>query len=361
MLPRLFHVAAAVMLLSVAGRPALVHAQQDEIYGDDFEGFDPPACDFGIPSQPADVIDYAKALDLCTTATAAGAAPGVVGIAWTLPSGSGTPSAQSHAVRPQFGTGTQPVFGAALVVLSTGAAAGKGDSAPGYVAFEPGYDVGTSSAFPADWLAANGGVEPTAPGCPALAGNTANNAVMLTLNVRVPGNAHSFSVGANFFSADFPEYVCSPYNDVFVALLDSSYAGTPANPPDKNLARYVTPTADVVPVGVNLAWGNTGLFRQCLKGTVGCLGTPGTIDTCVSTDGLAGTGMDDPHAGACDADSMVGGGTGWLVMRGNVVPGETITLRFAIWDTSDGTSDSLVLLDHFRWSPQNVTPGTTIQ
>jgi hypothetical protein len=37
---------------------------------------------------------------------------------------------------------------------------------------------------------------------------------------------------------------------------------------------------------------------------------------------------------------LVSGGTDWLDLRGNVVPGEIITLRFAIWDTFDGLVDS---------------------
>ena len=43
---------------------------------------------------------------------------------------------------------------------------------------------------------------------------------------------------------------------------------------------------------------------------------------------------------------------------GNVVPGEIIELRFAIWDSYDGFGDSLVLLDNLTWSPATVTPGT---
>ena len=41
--------------------------------------------------------------------------------------------------------------------------------------------------------------------------------------------------------------------------------------------------------------------------------------------------------------------TGWLQTRSNVVAGEEITLRFAIWDTGDEVLDSTVLLDNFRW------------
>ena len=36
--------------------------------------------------------------------------------------------------------------------------------------------------------------------------------------------------------------------------------------------------------------------------------------------------------------------------RANVVPGEIITLRIAIWDTSDHVLDSLAVFDAFQWS-----------
>jgi hypothetical protein len=39
------------------------------------------------------------------------------------------------------------------------------------------------------------------------------------------------------------------------------------------------------------------------------------------------------------------------------VPGEELTLRFAIWDTADQILDSTVLLDRFVWS---ATPGRVI-
>lgn len=48
------------------------------------------------------------------------------------------------------------------------------------------------------------------------------------------------------------------------------------------------------------------------------------------------------------------------MIRGNVVPGEVIELRLAIWDTGDGFFDSDVVLDHFRWSFDVVAPGVTI-
>jgi hypothetical protein len=49
-----------------------------------------------------------------------------------------------------------------------------------------------------------------------------------------------------------------------------------------------------------------------------------------------------------------------LQTSGNVVPGEIITLRIAIWDTSDHVLDSLALIDAFTWSVDLAQPGTVI-
>jgi hypothetical protein len=44
---------------------------------------------------------------------------------------------------------------------------------------------------------------------------------------------------------------------------------------------------------------------------------------------------------------------------GFAMPGETITLRFAIWDDGDGRWDSTVLVDHFTWqAPGGNAPFT---
>jgi len=336
---------------------------QDEIYGDNYDGFDLATCDDGLASNSTDATQYAQALDLCQTTTESSHAPGLISASLSLPSGSGSPSAVSQAIRTVFGGSNTPHAGSSMAVLSTGAAAAPGQVNPSFVAFQTGDVLATSSAVPSDWLAANGGAIPNAPGCPAPSSTTAFDPVMLTLRVRVPNNARSFSLDANFFSSDFPEYVCSATNDVFVALLDSTFAGILANPADKNLANYVAPSLAKYPLGVNLARDNTGLFTQCVIGNTitGCSGSnAGTITTCTGTSGLAGTGMDTADASACQDGDMVGGGTGWLVLRGNVVPGETIQLRLAIWDTGDHFYDSLILLDHLQWSFNNVTPGTTI-
>jgi hypothetical protein len=262
-----------------------------------------------------------------------------------------------------------PQHGASLVVLSAGVAADANDTNPQYMSGGSINHGSEISPFPADWLAANGGQLPNAPGCPAPStfgqcGVGGCDPVMLTMRLRVPSNAKSFSMKINFFSHEFPEYVCTQFNDMFVVLLDSTYVGDPANPMDKNLAFYQDPvTMEKTPVGVNLAKSNTGLFTQCLNGTGGCSGAPGgtfQITSCLDDSQLPGTGF-DPIEGWCDAGQHAGGGTGWLTTSGNVVGGEIMTLRIAIWDTSDQAFDSTAIIDDFEWSVDAAEPGTVIE
>jgi hypothetical protein len=320
-------------------------------------------CDSGIASNTTNAMDFAKAIDICQTATVNDKKWGVIDAKWTLTNNAGTPDVQGHAVRPKFGTGLAPHAGSALAVLSTGSAAGEGDTKPAY-ANTTDTTHSQTAAFPSDWLSANGGKLPNAPGCPDPLGTDANDPVMLTLRIRVPSNAQSFSLDSNFYSYEFPEYTCSPYNDFFVVLLDSTWAAQPANPADKNLAFYQDAQMKHWPVGVNLAANNTGLFTQCVNGTTGCEilsgAVQGSISTCTATDQLAGTGFEKTLANTCDANSLTGGATGWLTTRGNVVGGEIITLRIAIWDTSDPILDSTAVIDNFQWSVDSSDPGTVV-
>ena len=360
---------------AVCGNPAGVNPGAYDTPGDgvdnDCNGTPDDAstfCDQGLASNDSNAMDYAKAMDLCQTATENTGMPsdkkwGVIDAKLTLADGTGTPDPNQYSIRPKFGTNVAPQGGFSVAVFSTGAAAAKGDTNPNFVDFQsPSYSSPNESGFPADFVAANGGSLPNAPGCDPPNGATANDPVMLTLRVRVPTNAQSFSLKVNFFSSEFPEWTCSAYNDFFVVLLDSQYSGANPNPMDKNLAFYspAGSTTMRVPVGVNLAHGNTGLFTQCVNGTTGCSGTPDTISTCAGTTDLIGTGFDTPAPGECDSSSLEGGATGWLTTTGNVKPGEIMTLRIAIWDTSDHILDSLAVVDGFQWSADPSTPGTVI-
>jgi len=362
------------------GSPALVNPGAFEAMGnmvdDDCDGMVDNAaaatCDTGLASNSGTAMDYAKAIELCQTATMTDTKWGVISAQLVLPSGTGTPNANQRAIRPAFG-GTTVQGGSSFAVLSTGAAAATGQTSPAFRAFQTAAALGGSSTVPADWYAANGNTLPNAPGCPAPAGGaTVQDPIMLELSIRTPTNAKSFKLSTNFMSSEYPEWTCSPFNDFFVVLLDSTWAGQPANPTDKNLAFYTSPTNQKYPVGVNLAFGNTGLFTACTNGPIGCasFSVAGTISTCTSTTELVGTGMDptNPAANAnaggqpgyCGANNQVGGGTGWLVTSGNVKGGEVIKLRIAVWDTSDGLYDSVSILDNFQWSVDAAQPGTVI-
>ncbi len=317
-------------------------------------------CDTGLASNSSDPMDYAKALDLCRTATETDGRWGVISANWSLADGTLTPALDSRSIRAAFGANVTPRGGHALAEISSGKAADADDSNPSYDAAWSS-PMSTVSGCPADWVAAHNGSLPNAPGCQAPASGTANDSVMLTLRVRVPTNAQSFSLSTNFFSSEYPEWVCSAYNDFFVVLLDSTWTGTPANPGDKNLATYTAANGMKYPVGVNLAKDDTGLFNQCVNGHTGCrTSTLPPTTLCQSTEQLAGTGLDTAAAGSCDADSLTGGGTGWLTTSGNVVGGEIITLRIAIWDTSDANLDSLAVIDNFKWAVTASEPGTIV-
>ncbi len=314
------------------------------------------SCDEGLAGG-TDPADLAHAFDLCPAAFGAPAWH-IQSAALLRADGLGLPVAGQYAVSGAFG-GYLPQAGSALVVLSTGSVAPSG--APGFADFQPGTSRGTTSGFPQDWLAGNGGALPNAPGCPVPMGAVANDPVMFQLYLKVPTNARAFRLKAAFLSAEFPEWTCSPYNDFFVVLLDSSHAGPLANPSDKNLATFTTSGGALYPVGVNLATGSTGLFTACQNGPTGCASgaSPSAVSTCTSAAPLSGTGFDAlASSGACQAGDQVGGGTGWLQLQGNVVPGEFIRLRVALWDTGDATFDSVALLDAFEWLPDPLTPGT---
>jgi hypothetical protein len=363
------------------GNPELVNPGAFEADGnmvdDDCDGIADNAvtgmCDSGLVSNSGTATDYAKAMDICQTATDPGQTWGVIDASFVRADGTGAPNQNQRSIRPGFGATTVRA-GSAFVVLSTGNAAAPGQTAPGHINFQTAAGLGGSSGFPADWLAANGNNLPNAPGCPEAIGGTANDPVMLRMRIRTPTNARSFSFSVNFMSAEYPEWTCSPYNDFFVVLLDSTYTGSPSNPADKNLAFYTSPTMQTYPVGVNLASGNTGLFTICTNGPTGCAAgsTPGNITTCTGTADLAGTGMDVANppshpdlggleVGYCSGNNLLGGGTGWLVTAGNVVGGEVITLRIALWDTSDEIYDSVAIIDNFQWSVDSSTPGTVIE
>jgi len=231
-------------------------------------------------------------------------------------------SNQQAAVLANFGSNVAPQSGVTMAAMSSGVMRDAND--PGFVNPDPGTNFGQTGDPPIDFLAAHGGSLPSGQSCNGAcpAGSGANDSVSINLRIRVPTNVDSFSYRFKFTSSEYPNYLCSYYNDFHLALLDS---GAPGIPADKNIAL----DAFGNPVSVN----NVN-FEVCSP--TGCYTCPeGTAE-------LAGTGFDDLNGAAS---------TVWLEATAPVVPGEIITLRLMIFDASDGSDDSSVLLDDFQWHP----------
>jgi hypothetical protein len=172
----------------------------------------------------------------------------------------------------------------------------------------------------------------------------------------VPLNAQGFQFDFNFYSGEWPEYVCTPFNDSFVAWLKSAaFTG-------KNGDLNISYDAKGNPVSVNNAF-----FETCTsnaptgccasQGMGGCGGPTGTAMCVNGPGGLAGTGFEDDGT-YCQNPSTGGGSTGWLTTTAPAKPGEVITIQFIIWDTGDVNWDSSVLLDNFKWIKGPTMTGT---
>ena len=296
-------------------------------------------CDSEIQQDSTDPYDYAKAIGICQTTTEDSNEWGLISAKISTPTGNSSDvHDKSNALLSALGNLIRPKEGKLMLGLSSGQVT---DPFTGYTT------LGNYSGAPADWLEANDGKFPAAPACEEGHSGTqggVRNAVMLTMKIKAPKSARSFRFNIYFLTEEYPMWICSQYNDFFIALLDSEYTSsdpTLQNPTDKNLAM----DASGNPVGINLA--PAGLFTQC-KNYNGnnAQNYHVEVTSCTGTDELKKTGFES-H-----------GGTGWLTTRGNVVGGEIITLRLAIWDLNDAQYDSLVLIDNFRWDIAEHTPGT---
>lgn len=243
---------------------------------------------------------------------------------------SGPSDVRARAVVPSFGVIT-PKSGNALTVLSTGVAAAANNG--GFMSPQSGVTLGASNTapHPAPSL-------PTLTGCGQANPATVNDYTELKVTLKVPSNANTFAFDFVFLSAEYPEFVCTSFNDNFVALLDDGV----------NLERNIAYDTGGLPISVN-----NGLFRVCENDN----SKPQTQNCTQPISAIAGTGF-DTKAGSWDTQP-IGGATGWLHTTVPVTPGSTIQLRFIIWDAGDHIYDSTVLLDNFTWSVESADGPTT--
>lgn len=331
--------------------PAEVNPGAFELVGDGVDNdCDPSTSDTTPPTSCSTTeklttlspVDLARAMDICQTTTVN---PPIAQKKWGLISAEflyanlSTPGAtrlsdmqnKQTAVMTAFGTGgIVPQKGQTFAGLSSGMMRDANDV--GYVPPNGG-TVFTDSGInpPAAYLAAHAGSLPSSAGCSGTcaAGSGANDSVALRLTIRVPTNAKSLKYDLKFLSAEYWTFQCTQYNDFYLTQYSSGAAGLPA---DKNIAFDSLNN----PISVN-----NGFFDVCVA--KGC-------NMCPAGGGeLAGTGLEVNNTG---------GATKWLINSAPVVPGETIVLTFMIFDVSDHSLDSDVLLDNFRWDVNPASVGT---
>ncbi len=139
----------------------------------------------------------------------------------------------------------------------------------------------------------------------------------LTLLLAVPPEASSMRFHFLFLTREYPEWVGGPYNDAFEAEVDGpAYAGPVAR--DSLGEPFSVNSPEVVPE----------------------VGVP---------NWLTGSGFDKD------------GATPWLRAAVPVAGGETLTLRFWIYDSADGIFDSAVLLDGVQFFAEGIDAPTVTQ
>lgn len=329
--------------LSCSDHPEKVNPGAIEYPGDQIDNDCNPATLDGSPyatctgpalDGPVTSLKLLKAMDLCQFTTES---PPLAQRTWGVISSSLTLADGSEAVPPKdvqmgvlahYGPNVTPRYGTTMAALSTGTARAEGD--PGFVYPQSGPDPGQSGNFnaqtiagiPADYLAAHNGAVPTkCIACNFAGCEVARDSVRLQVRLRVPTNVTGMSYDLDFYTAEYPQNLCTQYNDFFLALLDAQQPA-PGLPDDRNIAK------DSMGNTVSV---NDAHFDICL----GCAG--GNLE-------LAGTGMGGWNGALND-----GAATGWLRNVAPVTPGDTIELRFVVWDAWDGNVDSVVLLDRVRF------------
>ena len=261
----------------------------------------PPPCDGAMAIDDNDPLNGAGAMGLCKIAQT----PtdwGIVSANYVRADGVPAASNLQHGLLFDFGPNVAPQEGSQMLVLSTGHSRIPGQP-----------DVcGNLSCTPAGAGTAPAGFPQDVPACPGL--SNINDDIALEVTLRAPTNATGYSYNFSFYSFEYPEWVCTEYNDQYIALVDP--------PPMGAINGNISFDSNTNPVSVNIAF-----FEVC----AGCP---------LGTAELAGNGFDTwDDAGA----------TSWLVTTAPVTGGEEVTIRFAIWDTGDALWDSTVLIDNFQW------------
>ena len=285
----------------------------DENCDNQIDNVDVATCDDNIALSDFDPLNGARALDICQQATVNDKKWGVLQAAYVRANGQPAGPSTQLGILSSFGPNVNVQRGMRMLGLSSGRARSASDPNACGNNSCTGYGGGVAPAgFPQD-----------SPQC--MGGDNINDDVGLELTLRAPTNAIGYSFNFTFYSFEYPEWVCTTFNDQFIALVDP--------PPMGSINGNISFDSNSNPVSVNIAF-----FQVCS----GCA---------LGTAELVGTGFDSwDDAGA----------TSWLKTSAPITGGEEFKIRWTIWDTGDTAWDSTALIDNFQWvaSGGTVTIGT---
>jgi hypothetical protein len=282
------------------------------------EDDNPTDCDGPLALQSTNGLDAARAMGLCKMSQFP--AWGVVSAQYLR--GDGTPGADpiGHGILTGFGPNVSPQEGTKLFAISSGTARQPTD--PGYedpAGHDKMYTSGAPAGYPKEFA-----------GCPDVMTGEPHDSISLRLEIKTPTNAKSFAFNVNMYTWEFPDYICSEFNDFLVAMLSP----VPQGQADGNISF----DSQGNPLSVN-----AGFLEVCKPTFAGGKDFPCMLGPAQ----LTGTGFEG-HAA-----------TGWLQTTAPVVaPGSNITIDFAVWDSGDGVLDTTGLFDNFRFEVEE-TPTVT--
>jgi len=312
----------------------------------DLKDPDLQACDAGLALDSVEPMDAVKAIGFCDKEKD-GTPKFIKKATWVLadglPPGPSVDMAKfhlGHGLLDHLGDNDLPREGERMLALSSGTARNKEE--PGFVSRN--YNKEYSSNPP---LTFNG----ESPACPGVVvpKSSVQDAAGIELEIEAPSNALSLEFNFNFHSYEFPQFICTQFNDFFWANFIQGNVNKNVSFDEKGNAISVNAAfltqCDCPPSGPGI----------CLAPPTPAPGQPQKEFDCKGIDLLQGTDFDG-NTNPAQVAGWTNGGSGWLKTTVPVEPNKLIKLRFVTFDsgvsangTKDHNVDSTTLIDKFRW------------